>query len=78
MGVRRMFFRKNRTKLKQWLDRQGIEQQELAKKSKVSTKTISKACRDTDYLPKPEIMKKLLHTIRKIDPHAKISDFWDM
>lgn len=26
-----MFFRKNRTKLKKWLDRQGIEQQELAK-----------------------------------------------
>ncbi|MBJ8205722.1 helix-turn-helix transcriptional regulator, partial [Bacillus cereus] len=58
-----MFFRKNRTKLKQWLDRQGIEQQELAKKSKVSVQTISKACRDTDYIPKPEIMKKLLNAI---------------
>lgn len=73
-----MFFRKNRTKLKKWLDRQGIEQQELAKKSKVSVQTISKACRDTDYIPKPEIMKKLLHAIRKIDPYAKINDFWDM
>ncbi|PGN46128.1 transcriptional regulator [Bacillus cereus] len=73
-----MFFRKNRTKLKKWLDRQGIEQQELAKKSKVSVQTISKACRDTDYIPQPAIMKKLLNTIRKIDPHAKINDFWDM
>ncbi|KZD51613.1 helix-turn-helix transcriptional regulator [Bacillus cereus] len=73
-----MFFRKNRTKLKKWLDRQGIEQQELAKKSKVSVQTISKACRDREYIPKPEIMKKLLNTIRKIDPHAKINDFWDM
>ncbi|PEJ23210.1 helix-turn-helix domain-containing protein [Bacillus pseudomycoides] len=73
-----MFFRKNRTKLKKWLDRQGIEQQELAKKSKVSVQTISKACRDNDYIPKPQIMKKILNTIRKIDPHAKTHDFWDM
>ncbi|HHQ2480396.1 transcriptional regulator [Bacillus thuringiensis] len=73
-----MFFRKNRTKLKKWLDRQGIEQQELAKKSKVSVQTISKACRDTDYIPKPEIMKKLLNAIRKVDPYAKSNDFWDM
>ncbi|MED1406005.1 helix-turn-helix transcriptional regulator [Bacillus mycoides] len=73
-----MFFRKNRTKLKKWLDWQGIEQQELAKKSKVSVQTISKACRDTDYVPKPDIMKKILNTIRKIDSHAKINDFWDM
>ncbi|WJE67254.1 helix-turn-helix transcriptional regulator (plasmid) [Bacillus mycoides] len=73
-----MFFRKNRTKLKKWLDRQGIEQQELATKSKVSVQTISKACRDIDYIPKPDIMKKILNTIRKIDPHAKINDFWDM
>lgn len=78
MGVRKMFFRDKRTNLKKWLDRQGIEQQELAKKSKVSTKTISKACRDTSYIPKPEIMKKILNSIRKVDPHAKINDFWDM
>ncbi len=25
-----------------------------------------------------EIMKKLLNAIRKIDPYAKINDFWDM
>ncbi|PHE87360.1 transcriptional regulator, partial [Bacillus toyonensis] len=70
-----MFFRKNRTKLKKWLDRQGIEQQELAKKSKVSVQTISKACRDTDYIPKPDIMKKILHTIRKIGSGAKTSRY---
>ncbi|MES1053824.1 helix-turn-helix transcriptional regulator [Bacillus thuringiensis] len=73
-----MFFRQARTNLKKWLDRQGIEQKELAKKSKVSAKTISKACRDSSYVPKPEIMKKILNAIRKVDPHAKISDFWDM
>lgn len=76
--MRNLLFRQTRTNLKKWLDRQGIEQQELAKKSKVSTKTISKACRDTSYIPKPEIMRKILNTIRKIDPQAKINDFWDM
>ncbi len=42
MGVRRMFFRKNRTKLKKWLDRQGIEQQELAKNLKCLQKQLVK------------------------------------
>lgn len=78
MGVKKLFFRQTRTNLKKWLDRHGIEQQELAKKSKVSVQTISKACRDTSYIPKPEIMKKILNAIRKVDPYAKINDFWDM
>ena len=73
-----MLSRKPRTKLKKWLDRQGIEQQELAKAAKVSTNTMTRACRDASYIPKPEIMKKILNAVRRKDPYIKVTDFWDM
>ncbi|WP_034670961.1 helix-turn-helix domain-containing protein [Ectobacillus panaciterrae] len=72
-----MLSRKPRTKLKKWLDRHGIEQQELAKAAKVSTNTITRACRDISYIPKPEIMKKILRIVRKKDPYMKVTDLWD-
>jgi predicted transcriptional regulator len=69
---------KPRTKLGKWLDKRSIEQQELEKVSKVSRKTITKACNDKDYIPGPGVMKKILKAIRQIDPNAKMNDFWDM
>ena len=69
---------KPRSKLGKWLDRKGLEQQDLAKVSKVSPNTITKACTDEDYIPRQDVMKKLLKAIRKVDPGAKMSDFWDM
>lgn len=69
---------KPRSKLGKWLDRKGLEQQDLAKEAKVSRNTISKACNEKEYIPSPSVMKKLLKAIRKIDPNAKMNDFWNM
>ena len=69
---------KTRTRLGKWLDRKGLEQKDLEKASKVSHKTISKACNEKDYIPSSGVMKKILKAIREHDPNAKMNDFWDM
>jgi transcriptional regulator with XRE-family HTH domain len=69
---------KPRSKLGKWLDKNGLEQQDLAQASKVSRNTISKICNEKDYMPRQDVLKKLLKAIRKVDPNVKLSDFWDM
>ncbi|MDQ0862398.1 helix-turn-helix transcriptional regulator [Bacillus sp. V2I10] len=69
---------KTRSKLGKWLDKRGLEQKDLEKASKVSHKTISKACNEKDYIPSQSVMKKILSAVRKIDSNAKMNDFWDM
>ncbi|WP_078382327.1 helix-turn-helix domain-containing protein [Sutcliffiella halmapala] len=69
---------KRRSALGKWLDKNGLEQQELAKTAKVSKNTVSKACSEVDYVPSPGVMKKILKAIRQVDPNAKMNDFWDM
>jgi predicted transcriptional regulator len=69
---------KPRSKLGKWMDQNGLEQQELAKIAKVSQNTVTKACREKEYVPRQDVIKKLLKAIRKVDPNAKMSDFWDM
>jgi transcriptional regulator with XRE-family HTH domain len=69
---------KSRSKLGRWLDKKGLEQQELARAAKVSKNTVSKACNEKDYIPRHDVIKKLLLAIRKIDPNVKMSDFWDI
>jgi transcriptional regulator with XRE-family HTH domain len=69
---------KQRSKLGKWMDKKGLDQQDLAKAAKVSKNTVSKACNENDYIPRQDVMKKILAALRKIDSNAKMSDFWDM
>ena len=69
---------KPRSNLGKWMDKRGLDQQDLAKIARVSKNTISKACNEKDYIPRQDVIKKLLSAIRKIDPNAKMRDFWDM
>jgi predicted transcriptional regulator len=69
---------KSRSNLGKWLDQKGLEQQDLAKIANVSKNTVTKACSDKDYIPRQDVIIKLLKAIRKVDPQAKMSDFWDM
>jgi predicted transcriptional regulator len=66
---------KPRSQLGKWIDQKGLEQQDLAKDANVSKNTVTKACSDKDYIPRQDVMKKLLKAIRKVDPQAKMSDF---
>lgn len=69
---------KKRTKLGDFLDRNGFNQHDLEKTAKLSRPTVSKACNDKEYIPSPNVMKKILKAIRHIKPNAKADDFWDM
>lgn len=69
---------KPRSKLGKWMDQNGLEQQDLAKNADVSKNTVTKACSDKDYIPRQDVMKKLLRAIREVDPTLKMSNFWDM
>jgi transcriptional regulator with XRE-family HTH domain len=71
-------FNNKRTKLRKFLDQHGFSQEDLVLSSKVSRNTISKACTDKEYIPSSGVMKKILHAIRKVEPNARSSDFWDM
>lgn len=71
-------FNNKRTKLRKFLDEHGFTQEDLVHSSKVSRNTVSKACTDKEYIPSSGVMKKLLNAVRKVDPGAKASDFWDM
>jgi transcriptional regulator with XRE-family HTH domain len=78
-GEKRMWgIGKQRSKLGRWMDKKGLDQQGLAKAANVSKNTISKACNEKDYIPRQDVMKKILTALRKIEPNAKMSDFWDM
>ncbi|MED4461134.1 helix-turn-helix transcriptional regulator [Metabacillus fastidiosus] len=71
-------FRKPRSKFGSWLDRQGMEQEEFAKSSKVSRNTVSKLCNDKNYIPSPKVMKKIMDTVRKFDKSKTMNDFFEI
>jgi transcriptional regulator with XRE-family HTH domain len=70
--------RKKRSKLGKYLDREGFSQEELVKVSKVSRNTISRICSDPDYTPAGSTIKKIMGAIKKLDPNAKVDDFFNM
>nr|WP_277818724.1 helix-turn-helix transcriptional regulator [Bacillus sp. TL12] len=81
LGVIEVFWKfggKQRTRLGKFLDSNGYNQNDLEKIAKLSRPTVSKACNDKEYIPSPTVMKKILQAIRKINPNAKSTDFWDM
>ncbi len=67
---------RKRTQLGEWLDRKGYKQEDLVKASKVSRNTVSKVCSDTEYTPSTNVMKKILVSLREIDPSIKADDLW--
>ncbi|MEC2074485.1 helix-turn-helix domain-containing protein [Metabacillus fastidiosus] len=71
-------FRKPRSKFGRWLDRQGMEQEEFSKSSKVSRNTVSKLCNDKNYIPSPKVMKKIMDTVRKFDKSKTMNDFFEI
>ncbi|MEL3973065.1 helix-turn-helix transcriptional regulator [Rossellomorea oryzaecorticis] len=71
-------WKKPRSRFGRWLDQQGIEQVEFSKLSGVSRNTISTLCNDKEYIPSPKVMKKILDTVRQIEPGKKMDDFFDI
>jgi Helix-turn-helix len=72
VGVIRLLFLtlfglgKKRTKFGKWLDREGITQIELEKKSRLSRGTISKLCNDDNYRPKVSTVEKVKRALKQM------------
>jgi len=69
---------KPQSKLGKFIAKNGYSIQDLSKASKVNRNTVGKICSDPNYLPSAQTIKKIMAAIRKLDPGAKMSDFWDM
>lgn len=69
---------KKRSRLGKWLDRNGYNQEDLVKASKVNRNTVSKLCTDEEYVPSGGTMRKILSALRSKDPNVKSDDFWSM
>lgn len=69
---------KPRSKVGKWLDQRGISQEWLAKKTKISSNTISKIASDENYSPSLATIKKVMKAIREVDKNAKSEQFFDI
>jgi len=69
---------KPRSKIGKFLDQRGISQEWLAKKTKLSSNTISKIASDKDYSPSLATIKKVMKAIREVDKDAKSDHFFDI
>ncbi|AVD54583.1 helix-turn-helix transcriptional regulator [Priestia filamentosa] len=68
---------KQRGKLGKWLDKRGIKQQWLVKETKLARNTIGDICAGR-RTPTTPTLKKLMKALRKVDPNAKVDDFFDI
>jgi predicted transcriptional regulator len=69
---------KSRSKFGRFIDKHSISTTEFAEESGVNRKTIGKACNDKDYIPRQDVMKKIIKTAKKVNPNIRMSDFWDL
>lgn len=70
---------KKRSKLGKFLDRYGISQEWLGRKTGIGRNTIGRlASGDEKHAPTATTIKKIMKAIREIDPKAKADDFFDL
>ncbi|MGE8082076.1 helix-turn-helix domain-containing protein [Peribacillus loiseleuriae] len=70
---------KKRSKLGKWIDKRGISQTWLAKKSGVNRNTINELTSgDTERAPTIRTVKKILNALKEVDPNVKPDDFFDI
>ena len=68
---------KQRSKFGKWMDEQDYTQKEFSQASGVSQDTITKACADDNWMPSPIVVRKIMNTVKKLDPSIKdSSEFW--
>jgi len=73
----RKMFGKERSRFGVFIDRHGIKQEKIREISKVSRETISRVCKNRDYMPAGKTMKALVDAVRKLTgKQVKSDDFW--
>ncbi|TCJ05092.1 helix-turn-helix domain-containing protein [Cytobacillus praedii] len=69
---------KKRSKFGKWLDRKGISQLDLSKKSKVSRNTISEICNEKEHNPRISTWVKIEKALKRMGYDVNRNDFFDM
>ncbi|MED4587640.1 helix-turn-helix domain-containing protein [Priestia flexa] len=70
---------KKRSKLGKFIDKYGISQEWVAKKSGLGRNTIGRLVGgDPQHAPTATTIKKIMKAIREIKPDAKVDDFFDL
>jgi transcriptional regulator with XRE-family HTH domain len=69
---------KRRSKLGKWIDKKGYTQKDLGKVANLDKATVSRACSDPEYIPSGKTIQKIMKAVRKLDPKAKPTDFFDL
>ncbi|MGM0879033.1 MAG: helix-turn-helix domain-containing protein [Bacillota bacterium] len=69
---------KPRTKIGKFIDKYGITQEWLVRKTGLGRNTIGRITGDKAYSPTLKTIKKIMKAIREVDPKAKADDFFDM
>nr|WP_214481178.1 transcriptional regulator [Bacillus sp. SM2101] len=69
---------KKRSKFGKWIDKTGIKQTDIQKKSKVGQGTMTSLCNDPDYVPKISTWVKIERALNKMGHNVHRDDFFDM
>lgn len=69
---------KPRSKFGEWVDKNGIIQNEIAEKANVGNTTISNMCKDKNYIPRFETWIKVQKALKKLGYNVKRDDFFDV
>lgn len=69
---------KERSKLGEFLDKNGLSQEWLIRESGLGRNTISDLASKKERSPTTRTMKKILNVLRQIDPKIQAEDFWEM
>lgn len=69
---------KSRSRFGKWLDREGLQQNEVANKAKVSTATMTRLCGEKNHIPKISTWTKIERALKSMGFDVKRDDFFDM
>jgi putative transcriptional regulator len=69
---------KPRSRFGKWLDKQGISQEDLVRKSGVNKSTISRVCSGDAFMPSMKSAAKIIKALRDLGKNVDYDDFWSM
>ncbi|AYA77323.1 transcriptional regulator [Bacillus sp. Y1] len=69
---------KKRSKFGKFIDKEGISQTELRKKTKLGHGTVTSLCNDKDYVPKISTWVKVQRALKSMGYDVDRKDYFDM
>lgn len=69
---------KRRSKFGKFLDKKGIRQNEVAKKAKISTASMTRLCNEEDYVPKISTWVKIERALKSMGHEVRRDNFFDV